>query len=506
VLLAAASAVGTAFRHLALASLSPETTSWDAALHALSGLDFFDDMRLLRPLSAAAGLLSLHWWPPGFAFLSAPCFAIFGRTLPSATLPSFFSYLLAAPCAFLAAAVALGNATRLEALAAALLAGAVMLTSPMLLEISAWPMLESTAGLVAAAAWMLAFLPGRRAARATFLAGAAAFFLKYHYGFFLLATLAADVALESREALRPWAPRLAAALRKPIPLLVLSLAALVAALRLALEAAGGDAKARILPSVSNVLWLLYVLALVWSAVRRDTVRAFLSDLPPRAKDFLFWGVLPCAMWCLDPANVRAWYRQFFQLSQTPVRNPLAQLTTFGQVLSGDYLIDPALAVALVGVLVLAFVLAPSPRVRLFALFPLWPVLLMSLGRYPVEARFLASSFPSAVAAATLGVLLLSRRAGPRAGPAVLALLLAAAAAVAFRPASRARLVSELEERSTYRYALEGEDLARARREIAAASTLPRPEVPADSPVWPTVRLAVRLSRPAVPPDAVGIVP
>lgn len=60
-LVAAAGLAAVPFREEAFRRLTVPGVSWDAALHGLSGLDLFDDLRLLRPLDALGGILSQHW-------------------------------------------------------------------------------------------------------------------------------------------------------------------------------------------------------------------------------------------------------------------------------------------------------------------------------------------------------------------------------------------------------------------------------------------------------------
>jgi hypothetical protein len=234
--------VGLAFRRQAMPAISPETTSWDAALHVLSGLDLYDNLRLGHPLAAIGGLVDLHWWPPGYAFLSAPCFALAGRTVPAATLPSFLSFVLA-PAVLLATVLdALRASTRGEKLAAALLLTGVYASSPMLVETSAWPMLESSGGFLAALAWRCYVAPGKGWSRWAFVLAAVLFFLKYHYGFFVLASFGADLLLSFRPELRSWAVAVRP-LRWRWLLVLLVLGGVAIGTRVALEYLGGDSPA-----------------------------------------------------------------------------------------------------------------------------------------------------------------------------------------------------------------------------------------------------------------------
>src|SRR5664280_2877113 len=182
--------VALPFRAEALHLTPLVSLGWDAALHATEGLDLFDDMRLGRPLDAFSLLVSRHWWGPAWALVSAPFQAAFGPSLAAASLPSLVAFVLAPAVAFLLARRLVPAMGPVSAVLTGLVVAGLFLRSPMLLEISAWPMLESLGGLVA----LVAFLffarreePGAR--RMAFLAGTLLFLLKYHFGFFVLATL-----------------------------------------------------------------------------------------------------------------------------------------------------------------------------------------------------------------------------------------------------------------------------------------------------------------------------
>jgi hypothetical protein len=408
-LLATSAASAVSFRLEALRRLTVSFVSWDAALHALSGLDLFDDLGRLRLLDALGDILSQHWWGPLFGLVSVPFHALFGRTLATATLPSFVGYLLAAPAAFLAARGSLGRLPAFESAALAALTGAFMLRSPMLLETSAWIMLESLGGLLAVAALgLFAARHDARARRAASALGAALFFLKVHYGLFVLVTLGvATWVLEDREALRRFAGALRKALGRAATALA-GLAALLALGRALLESRGGDALAGRLPSVPNVAWGALVLSLVLVVARRAPFGEAWRAAPTALRDFALFGLAPVGAWCLDPANVRGWYRQIFQPTDAPL-HPLGQLAAYLGFLRGDYTLAALpLSLVLAG-LALALVLPGSAARRTLAAFAAWPVLLMSTNRYPAEARFLGCLVPALFAAAAAGLVAFATR-------------------------------------------------------------------------------------------------
>src|SRR5664280_2077078 len=458
-------AVALPFRSEAITRTPVSSLGWDAALHATEGLDLFDDLRLLRPFDALGLLLSRHWWGPAWALVSAPFQAAFGPSLSAASLPSLVAFVLAPAAAFLLARRLVPGGLLAQA-AILLLVAALFLRSPMLLETSAWPMLESLGGFVALLAWLFfARRPRHRPQRAAFLAGAALFFLKYHFGFFVLATV-------------------------------------LAALRVFLEARWGDALASHAPSVPNALWGALILFIFLGAARRRTLSEAWIGASGTFRDLVLFGFMPAAAWCLDPANVRGWYRQIFQPTDVPARNPLAKLAAFGSFLRDDWTLGTwPTSFVLLG-LFLALVLPGGLTRRALAIFALWPVLLMSLSTYSVEARFLACLVPALLAAAVAGLAALAATLPERArGPA-----LAAADALLLFTLDAGRWHAELDARVPYRYAYGPVEIAAVNAAVAAAppSGPVHLRLPAEPPVWPTVRLTLRLSRRDLAPADVDV--
>jgi len=496
-------AVALPFRREAMAAQTVFSLGWDAALHAAEGLDLFDDMRLFRPFDAAGLLLSRHWWGPLWALVSAPFQAAFGPSLPAASLPSLVAFVLTPAAAFLLVRRLVPGGL-LPAFATVLLVAILFLGSPMLLETSAWPMLENLGGFLALLAWLFfARRPGRRTQRAAFLAGAVLFLLKYHFGFFVLGTFLAVVLVEETPGARR---RLGAAARALLArgagAGILLLAAALAALRLSLEARGGDALASRAPSVPNVAWGSLVLFLTLGAARRRTLSEAWAGASQAFRDLVVFGLLPVTAWCLDPANVRGWYRQIFQPTDTPERNPLAKLAAFWSFLRDDWTGGAGPAALVLFGLLLALVLPRGGTRRALALFALWPVLLMSLDAFPVEARFLACLAPALLAAAVAGLAALAAALPGRArDPALTAI-----AVLFFLAFGAARSGAGRGARASYRYAYGPAEISAVSAAVSAAPPGGpiHLRLPAEPPVWPAVRLALRLARRDLPPADVDV--
>jgi len=496
-------AVALPFRREAIAKQSVFSLGWDAAQHAAEGLDLFDDLRLLRPLDALGLLLSRHWWGPLWALVSAPFQAAFGPSLPAASLPSLVAFVLAPAAAFFLVRRLVPGGL-LSGVAILLLVATLFLRSPMLLETSAWPMLESLGGTLALLAWVLfAWRPGRHAQRAAFLAGAALFLLKYHFGFFVLGTfLAVVLAEETEDARRRLGASARALLLRGAGAGILALAAALAVLRVFLEARrGGSLTARV-PSVPNVAWgALVLFALLVISRRRRLSEAWIGA-SATFRDLVVFGFLPAGAWCLDPANVRGWYRQIFQPADVPERNPLVHLAAYRSFLRDDWTTGAGPALLVLSGLLLALALPGGRTRRALAVFALWPVLLMSLNAYPAEARFLACLVPALFAAAIAGVSSLAAYLPEKAREPGLA----AAALLLFLVFETGRMRAERDARAPYRYAYGPAEIAAVNAAVAATSPGGpiRVRLPADPPVWPTVRLALRLSRRDLAPADVDV--
>ena len=496
--------VALPFRAEAIARTSLTSLGWDAALHATEGLDLFDDLRLVRPLDALGLLASRHWWGPLWALVSAPLQAAFGPSLAAASLPSLVAFVLAPSMAFLLARrLAPAGGLMTSALSALLVTG-LFLRSPMLLETSAWPMLESLGGLLA----LLAFLffarrEERGARRAAFLVGAAVFLLKYHFGLFVLATLAVVVLREETpEARRRLGAAAHGLLLRGTGAGILALAAVLAATRGILEVRGEDGLARHAPSIPNVAWGALVLFILLLAFRRRAFTEAWAGASATFRDLVFFALLPPAVWCLDPANVRGWYRQIFQPTDAPERNPLARLAAFGSFLRDDYTLGAFPAGLVLLGLLLALVLPGQRTRRALAAFAIWPVLLMSLSAYPVEPRFLACLVPGLLAAAVAGLGAGASRLGERARDTALAAEFVLLAVVY----DGAHWRAECSARAPYRFSYGAAEVVAVNAAVnAAVAAAPergpiRLWLPADPPVWPTVRLALRLERRDISPE------
>jgi len=496
-------AVALPFRREAMAAQTVFSVGWDAALHAAEGLDLVDDLRLLRPFDALGLLLGRHWWGPLWALVSAPFQAAFGPSLPAASLPSLVAFVLTPGAAFLLVRRLVPGGL-LSAVATALFVAILFLESPMLLETSAWPMLESLGAFLALLAWLLfALRPGRRAQRAAFLAGAALFLLKCHFGFFVLGTfLAVVLAEEVPDARRRLGAAARALVLRGAGAGVLALTAALAALRVLLEMRGGDVLASRAPSVSNVAWGALVLFLLLGAARRRTLSEAWIGASATFRDLVVFGFLPVTAWCLDPANVRAWYRQIFQPTDAPARNPLDKLAAFWSFLRDDWTRGPGPAAWVLLGLLLALALPRGGTRRALALFALWPVLLMSLNAYPVEGRFLACLAPAFFAAAVAGFSALAAALPERARNPALTAIAAGFLLACDAGNSRAGRGA----RASYRYAYGPAEVAAV---SAAVTAVPpggpvRLRLPAEPPVWPAVRLALRLSRRDLAPADVDV--
>jgi hypothetical protein len=196
--------------------------------------------------------------------------------------------------------------------------------------------------------------------------------------------------------------------------------------------------------------------------------------------------------------MRGWYRQIFQPTDAPERNPLARLAAFGSFLRDDYTLGAFPAVLVLLGLLLALILPGQRTRRALAAFAVWPVLLMSLSAYPVEPRFLACLIPGLLAAAVAGLGAGASRLGERARDTALAAGFVLLAVVY----DGARWRAECFARAPYRFSYGAAEVVAVNAAVAAAPERGpiRLRLPADPPVWPTVRLALRLGRRDIAPE------
>lgn len=506
-LAALALAEGEPVRRAALAVRTVASTGWDAAAHALLGLDLFDNLARLRPGAFLTALVSEHWWPPLFGLVSVPFQMLAGPSFAAASLPSAVAFALTPTVAFLLVRRLTGVGATASLLAFVLVAF-LFLRSPMLLEMSTWPMFESLGGLLALVAWL--FFADRadpRSLKAAAFFGALLFFLKVHFGFFGLASFAAVLVLdEPRESRRELRRALVDLLVRPIPF---AAAGLIAALwigRVVAEARTPDPPFW-LPSRGNLCYAAFLFLLVWGALQPERRRALGAALGPSLSTFVRWGLFAPAVWLLVPGNVRAWYRQTIQNHPDPERNPLRQLAACFSFLRDEYTWNVPDALPLVLVAIgLAAVLAPArDRDRTaapMAWFAVWPALLMSLNTWRVEARYLGVLVPSLFAASAAGLLLLFARIRPSARPAVT--LLAAAGVIAFAARGRAAFDAEMAARAAYRFSNSPEEAAFIDAMSRALPEAGRIAValPEEPRIAPALRLGLRLDRRNLLPDEV----
>jgi hypothetical protein len=137
-----------------------------------------------------------------------------------------------------------------------------------------------------------------------------------------------------------------------------------------------------------------------------------------------------------------------------------------------------------------------------AWFAVWPVLLMSLNTWRVEARYLGVLAPSLFAVSVSGLLFLFGRVRPSVRPAVAILL--SAGVIAFAAKGRAAFGAEMATRAAYRFPNAPEEAAFVEAMRGALPEAHRLAValPEEPRIAPALRLALRLDRRALPPGDV----
>lgn len=504
-LTAAAASVALPFRRLVLATLRWPDLSWDAASHAVVALDLADHARRLAPLRFVATLLDQHWWPPLWPLLAAPFVGLARDPVAGATMPAFLAFVLTPAVAWLLVDRLVDH--RLRSLTFGLTA-LLFLRSPILLEMSGWSMLETVAGLLATSSFLaFAHRGSPRAERVAALLGAALFFVKVHYGAFLLVTLGVATVLRLDRAARTRARQEVARLFPPR---IAAAFGVVGALLLAARAmAERNGSATRLPSVPNVAWALLLAGVLGALARPRVAVAAWGQLPPELWRFAAWGAGPILLWCLDPANVRGWYRQMIVVP-TVRAGPLEQVAAAFSALCDEYL-GGSMPCALVCVGLLAALALGEPRrvLRPLAAFALWPVATFSLlSAWPFEPRYLGFLAPALLAAAIAGLTRLTLALPlPLPLPSVCGALLLGGLALC-RIRTEPGWTADLAARAPYRYRYDG-PLARFVESVVQAAPAPDAvflAIPEGAPASPTIRLGLRLRLRSLAPDGVVVEP
>jgi hypothetical protein len=254
---------------------------------------------------------------------------------------------------------------------------------------------------------------------------------------------------------------------------------------------------RYLPSLPNLVWGALVAAVLALAARPRKTAAAWRELAPELRDLAAFGGAPAALWLLDPASMRGLGNQFLLTPPPAPAAPLAQTRALGSLLAQDYVSGAALLALFAAGLVSA--LFAKGTLRAMAAHAVWPVALMPLSPYPIEARFFGSLVPLAIAAAVCGLAALLD--GVRSAPVRRAAWSAAALALAAGSwRADARFAADVAGRATYRYRY-SQDEIRFLREMEAASDGTRPiavALPDFARLAPTLRLEYRLRFPRLP--------
>jgi hypothetical protein len=474
--------------------------SWDPASHVLIGLDLFDSLRRFDVVPFLKRAFNEHWWPPLFGLLTLPLHAVFGRSDLPARVLSLVSYALLPASCSVAVMISAGRSAVAAGVGIALTLG-LFLTSPQLVEMSRWPMLESCAAAMGLAS-ILAFSMTERAGwhRLSFVLAGLSTLLKYHYGFFLLITLTIGVVLRissaDRARLRDTAVTV---LRKPLVAIVVTAAAV-----LLLLPADFAARYRWIPKAEGVPWVAYMAALLTIAAvpsARARARSLWKSSPVMVRDFVSFGLSIPGIWCLDPANARVWHRQIHLASEPPAvfDDQVHRLLHFVTV---DYVSSAIVVLPLVFAGVIALLMRRrDPAVLPLAFHGIWPLLLMTGASYRAEARFLASLMPVLFAAGIVGWVTLLAAVKPVGRLAVSAAL---GVMLALTIAAAAARANDFADRKTYRYRYSPEegDLVERATEAIAGDTPVLVILPNDVEVAPALRLFLRMRMPAIAPDDV----
>ena len=481
------------FRRLSLAQQSVLTFSWDAASHTLVALDLAESLRRFHIGHFVSVIFAQHWWPPFYGILLSPAFLVLGGSLANASLLSCLAYIAMPATAWLL--IQRIFRSRALPLWTAVATSFLFLRSPMLLEMSTWSMFENLGGFLGLLGWLaFAHREDARYARAAYLIGTSLYFTKYHYGFFLISTFFVFTLLEEASDTRR---RLWLTLR---PCVISKTAKIWAGtgvffimVRLLAEWQGFQ-KSEIgyLPTVPNVLYAGLVMVMVSGLYRRSSIGPIWQACPSRLRELCCCTIAPITLWLLIPANLRAWYRQTFQASEqrADVWEQISAVCTF---MRNDYVFTTWALLFVVAGLALAIVTCREQKIVCgMVAYSLWPILLMSLNPFPLEARFLGCLVPTVMVTSLcgwVGVLGCRRGMGVRLGAAIMLVVIGGVCLCEHR-----RWHETMQQRAKYRYPYPKEETEFVAAMIASSNGQSPIVVSLPADVWvaPTIRLGLRL--------------
>jgi hypothetical protein len=266
-------------------------------------------------------------------------------------------------------------------------------------------MFEMLGGFLGLLGW-LAFVHREHAryTRLAYIIGTLLFFTKYHYGFFLLSTFFVFTLLEEPTDTRQrlWLTLRPSLISKTAQLLGCT-AFFFILVRTIFEWQGFQ-KAEIIyvPTVPNVLYAVLIIVVVLCFYKRSHITPIWQVIPSRLRDFWYCSIVPVTFWLLIPGNLRAWYRQTLQHSEHKA-DFFQQIYAIYTFIRDDYLFTvPSLLFFAVGLFLAILTCRKNKILCGMVAYSLWPILLMSLNKYPLDARFLGCLFPTLIVTSICG--------------------------------------------------------------------------------------------------------
>jgi hypothetical protein len=408
----------------------PTPPRWDMAGHGWQGVELLTDLEAGRPLDFLVHLNAQDKWPFGYSLLLLPALAVGGATFASARLLSLVGWVAVAPLTVLAA-------RRIDPGPAGLLGGAlaaVLWLAAPVERVLALVILRETVSLALLLVALILYLRAREregptepeqpagpgggalgAWRAAGLATLALVLVKYTYALIWIVTVGLDelrrLPGDRRRRLLRWLYDLLTPWGDKPPRRRLLAGALDLLLLAALLGVN--------PGIAIWLGLGVTAVVLGVAARRGrfSLGARLAALPARYRAAVETVALPVAVWWLSPhpihpKTVYAFFRNSGGGSERAPWDVVFYLRSY----LADYVPHPGWGVALLGLAVLAGVLALRREgpLRVLALLALVGLVLVSIHPHK-EVRYAATALPLVTLLGALGLGRLIFGRGPRTG-------------------------------------------------------------------------------------------
>jgi len=383
----------------------PVLPQWDMAKHGIEGIHLAEALRHADAVEFVSRLYAMSIWPPVFPLLEAPAFLVFGYGYQVPRLLVCGLFLLLVVAVFWAGR-ALDDR---DGDAVGLMAAACVCASPFYHLFATLIMLEIPGALLLMLAlgayWRALKRDTPGSWRLSWGLTTALFFCKFNYGLLWLVPLGLNEARRSAPSWRALSDRARGRLkaidpRRPWTVFLL-LYALTSAIILLFPGGvdftfgGIELSATTLGGPVYVLYLLVLLR--WALRPRHHYRRWrrwIAGLDEHHRQFVFWVLLPIAVWMLAPSHTRGFFDFLENRSSEIAFWSLESLRFYPEAMANRFSPTPWLGWVLLALGVLPWALGArrDARSRALGLALVCAAAAVSLHPYKLP-RFLATVAP-----------------------------------------------------------------------------------------------------------------